>query len=414
MRRNARQGKANRLTPSAPESLEKRELMSSSGLYTSLPDLTIRGTAAPVAAYRGTMTVSVEIDNIGANTYPDFNQAQGAPSTADAPYAVVSVFMGTSPHWPTRAIKIAEFETPEVVQKSLVIEDVEIAIPPRTRRFMPLNSDKMYLFFRVDLPKNYALPDYDYTNNLDRRGVPVELIPNLPDLYAIGLDVPAVMQPGDVIRPTIQVTNLGAADPSEQGSFQVFLVASDDLTFGPGDVILYGPDGVDPRPWTLDSLPPLSAVPMARTVLGDATINTPANIVTLEADAPVVLPQLPSSYYIGVVVDPTNQIREISERRQAYDSAINPIALVSVDGAVPPANIVRDVEPTGSEFPIPPFGPISPLYRDFIAPITDPESEDPFGPALTIYQPTPVEMTPRLFKRDRQRALFGLMHQGRI
>src|SRR5438105_4542509 len=52
----------------APERLEGRELLSYSPLGFSLPDLTVTGRAAPIAAYGGPLAVEVDVRNLGASS----------------------------------------------------------------------------------------------------------------------------------------------------------------------------------------------------------------------------------------------------------------------------------------------------------------------------------------------------------
>ena len=169
------------------------------------------------------------------------------------------------------------------------------------------------------------------------------------------------MQPGDVIRPTVQVVNYGTVNPDTQGPFDVILVASDDQTYGPGDIVL--------ARTTVNSLTPLSAVPMANAILGDVNIDTPANVISLAANFDVTLPSVPENYYIGVVVDPENVIREISEVGRGPDPVLNPIRGVGPQlHAFPPAGRVMDPGDPGNVFPIPPFGPIPPPVTEIPTP----------------------------------------------
>ena len=57
-------------------------------------------------------------------------------------------------------------------------------------------------------------------------------------LRVTALDVPSVMQPGDTIAPTFQITNLGSASTASQGSVQVALVESTTPDFNLGSKII--------------------------------------------------------------------------------------------------------------------------------------------------------------------------------
>ncbi len=332
------------------ETLERRELLSWSPLYKSLPDLTVSGIAAPVAAYGQEMDVTVDVRNLGANTFPLYQQQRGAPSTADSPPATVVVYASSKPHFSNRSVvKVGSFEIPSIRENSLAQFTASITLPQASPK-LPAEGGTVFLYFRVNTSKR-PIPDFDPTNNLTRRGVPVQTAPALPDLFGYSLDTPPVMQAGDTIRPTVQVVNYGTVNPDTQGSFDVILVASDDQFYGPGDVVL--------ARTTVTSLAPLSSVPMANVVLGDVNIDTPINVTTLAANFDVVLPSTPSSYFIGVVVDPENTIQEISELGRGPDPILNPIKVVGPGlHAFPPAGPVMDAAPPDNLFPYPPFGPI--------------------------------------------------------
>ena len=359
------------------EALERRELLAWSGLYQSLPDLTIQGYAAPVAAYGGQITVNAVIDNLGANTFPSYNQSQTAVSTADAPPSQVTVYLGRSPHWPTRVIELGSFETPAIPQKTIVQVEQTLDVPERMQRFLPPSGGTAYLFFRVDLPEGYPLPDFDPTNNVQRKGVPVQIAPNLPDLYAISLEVPGTMQAGDAIQPTIKLANYGTANPADQGPFDVLLVASTDKNFGPGDRIL--------ERFTVRSVPSLADVPIqGQPILGDVNINDPVNIISLTSTSPITLPDRPELYNLGVIVDPDNQIREINEVGRPPSSQLNPIKRVGPrQHGLTPARVVGTPAPLGNRFPTPPFGAIDPPIV-----VDTPSREPAVGEVINV---TPIQ-----------------------
>lgn len=332
------------------EGLEVRELLSYSPLGFSLPDLTVTGVAAPVAAYQQTLTVSVDVRNLGASsTVEPLLLEPGAPSSADAPPSVVTVFLSRSPH-AGRAplVPVGTIAVPTVPQNSLVTVTQTLTMPPRLRS-LPANGGTLYAYFRID--QNQTIIEHDRRNNFTRTGVPVQVAVGLPDLYAVALDVPPVMQPGDVIAPLIRVGNFGTTNPSQQSAFEVDLVASTDTNFGPGDSVL--------QRFLVTNVPPLSSVPMRNAVLGDVNINVPGNFITLQSETPVKLPSTPGQYYIGVVVDPQNVIREISEVGRGPDPRLEPIRVVGPPSAyLPPAGVLSDPAPPGNVFPYPAFGPL--------------------------------------------------------
>jgi hypothetical protein len=338
---------------SGPEALEGRDLLSYTPLGFSLPDLTVTGQAAPVAAWGGQMAVTVTVRNIGASSMIEPLALQyGAVSSADAGPSTVAVYISRRPRFGPGAIKVGEISFPGIRQNSLAIETESITLPQQPPGFAG-NGGKFYVEFQVD--PTHAIQDFNRANNITRIGVPVEIAANLPDLFAIALDTPPVMQPGDTIQPNIKVANFGTANPSAQGSFEVDLVASTDTTFGPGDTVL--------SRFIVTSLPPLSLVPSTNTVLGDVNITNPLNVVTLEGQ-PVTLPVSSTGYFLGVIVDPQNNIREIHEIGQGPSSALSPIVKVGnpIPG-LPPAGVNSPPAPITNEFPVPAFGPVQSLLN---------------------------------------------------
>jgi hypothetical protein len=325
--------------------------MAWSPLWKSLPDLTVSGIAAPIAAYGQSLAVTVDVRNLGASTIPQYDQAATATSTASAPASQVIVYASRSARYNPRAlVEVGRFDVDPIAQNSLQSLTGSVTLPTNSSR-LPAAGGTVYMYFRI-VPTGSTLADADPTNNFSRVGVPVQTTLALPDLYGYALDVPSALQPGDSIQPTIQVVNYGATDPASQGSFLVYLVASEDETFGPGDIVLASS--------TVNSVPPLSAVPMANAVLGDVNINTPDNVITLTTSSPVVLPNTAAQYFLGVVVDPENSIREISEVGRGPDPAINPIVVVGPrQHGLPPAGILSESTDPDNVFPIPPGGPIT-------------------------------------------------------
>lgn len=361
-----------RVRPVAVEvqSLESRQLLAWSPLGFSLPDLTISGFGPPVAAYGEPFAVTVRVQNQGASSILEpLALEPNAISTADAPATKAAVFVSPSPRFGAGAIKIGEIDVPRITQNSWVEITATITMPDQLP-FRLSNGGTVYLYFRADAERTSL--DYDRTNNTTRQGVPVRIVPALPELLAIGIDTPTVMQPGDTIAPTIKVANNGAANPNQQvDSFQVVLVASTDTNFGPGDEVL--------ATFEVLSLPPLALVPMQRTVLGDVNVQDPINIITLNVIEPIVLPSAPGEYYIGVIVDPQNQVNEISEIGRGPDAALNTVRRVGppIPG-LPPAGVVQVPLPSpGAVFPFTPYTPTGRLPRLYEGLVDPPIIVDP-------------------------------------
>lgn len=331
------------------EALEPRELMAYSALGFSLPDLTVHGFAAPVAAYKGQLAVTVDVSNIGASSLIEpLALQQGSPSSADAGQSTVTVYISPTKHFSSRSVPIGTIPISGVAQNSVVQATALFNLPSRIRGFPPVGGT-FYVNFRVN--EDRAVVEENHRNNVQRIGVPVQTAVYLPDLYAIALNTPPVMQPGDFIAPVIKIANYGTADPGIQGSFNVDIVASTDQTFGPGDKVL--------TQFTVNSLSPLSFVPSENTVLGDVNVNDPINVLTLQSPN-VQLPTGSTSYFIGVIVDPDDKIREIHEVGRGTNSTLSPIRPVGPPIAgLPPAGVVSDPAPASNVFPFAPFGPIS-------------------------------------------------------
>lgn len=362
-RRSAASRGRRRSASFALDPLERRDLLAWSPLYASLPDLTVDGIAAPVAAYGQPIAVTVDVRNLGANTFPVYNQEQGAPTTADSPPGRVTVFASSRPRFSTRSVvQVGSFDIPSVKQNSLAQFTRAVTLP-RSRK-LPADGGTVYLYFRVETPVR-PTPDFDLTNNTTRVGVPVQTAPALPDLFGYALDVPPTMQPGDVISPTIQIVNYGTADPGAQGPFDVILVASEDQNFGPGDVVL--------ARTTVTSVAPLSLVPMKDVVLGDVNLFTPLNVETLAATSPITLPNTPDEYFLGVVVDPENRITELSEIGRGPDPVLNPVRRVGPPlHGMPPAGVATTPADPTLVFPYPPFGALDPPVVNIEPPTVDP------------------------------------------
>lgn len=375
VRRSRREDRRSRPVAVEVQALETRQLLAWSPLGFSLPDLTISGYGPPVAAYGEEIAVTIRVQNQGASSiYEPLALEPGSLSTADALPTKAAVFLSPSPRFGAGAIKIGEIDVPAIRQNSWVELTETVEMPARLP-FLPGSGGTVYLYFRADADRTSL--DYDRTNNTTLRGVPVQIQAPLPELVAIGIDVPTVMQPGDAIAPTIQIANYGTTNPDEQvEAFQVALVASTDPFFGPGDQVL--------ATYEVSSLPPLSVVPMQRAVLGNVNVEQPVNILSIHATEPVILPQFPGEYYIGVIVDPANQVREISEVAGAASSELNTLRRVGPPVAgLPPAGVVEDpLENPGAVFPFTPYtesGRLPRLYEGLIDP---PIIIDPFAAVL--------------------------------
>ena len=342
------------------EALEGRQLLSYSPLG-SLPDLTVTGQAGAIAAYGGPLTVTLDVRNLGAaSTIEPLNLQPGSTSTADAGPSHVGVYLLRTPHarpGGAGSVLIGEVPIPGVPQNSLVTVSQTLQMPAKPHRF-PGSGGNVYLAFRADdLGEG---DDLDRTNNTGPI-VPLTIEAALPDLTTIALDVPPTIQPGDTIAPSIKIANYGTVDTATQGPVTVLLVASTTTNFGPTDVIL--------GRYQIDDLPGLSQAPQRRTVLGDVNVDDPPNVITLDTttgDQPnVTLPTGLGNYFIGVIVDPLNTIRELHEIGSGPSSALQQVHRVSVVPGLPPAGIQSAPSPDTNLFPIPAYAPLLSL-NDFL------------------------------------------------
>jgi len=330
------------------EALEGRELLAFTSLGFSLPDLTVRGQAGPVAAYGGTVAVTVDVANLGASSLIEpLAMTPGAPSTADAPASTVEVLFSPRADG-RRAIRLGSIAVPPVPQNDVVRVTGEIALPAIRPRGFPDLGQTGFLFFDVD--RDVTFRDFDRTNNRSAVGAPVTIFTALPELEAIALEVPTTLNPGDAIAPSFRIANFGAADTIVQAPLLVQIVASQDRTFGPGDLVLAS--------FVIDNVAPLSDAPTKGPVLGDVTLDPPPNVVTILGPQ-LILPSLPTTYFLGLAVDPNNAILEISEIGRGPDPRLEQLRAVGPDTTgLPPAGILGPPGDPANVFPIPPFGPL--------------------------------------------------------
>jgi hypothetical protein len=343
----------------APEPLEGRQLLAYSALGASLPDLIVSGQAPPVAAYGGPLTVTVDVTNTGqASLVEPLALTPGAGSHADSAPTAVGVYLSRNPNRLTPgAFKLGEIATPAIRQGGTVTLTQTFVMPDQKPRNLPGDGGQLYVYFRAD--EHVQSIEMDRTNNVSRAPEPVEVAAALPELVAEALQVPAVMQPGDWIDPAIRIANLGTVPIGPQGPLIVQLVASTDLNYGPTDAIL--------ATFVIPDLAPLSTVPVSasyQTAIGEQrTIDEVNNELVINGPN-VQLPPGPAKYYLGVVVDPLNSIRELSEVGRGAQPGLELARDVGppIPG-LPPATPVGDPASALNIFPIPPFGPIASPFQ---------------------------------------------------
>ncbi|MCA1685713.1 MAG: hypothetical protein LC745_06940 [Planctomycetia bacterium] len=282
------------------ECLEERQLLAYSPLGTSLPQFAITGFASPAASWGGPLTVTVDISNVGSSTILEpLALAPGSVSSADAAASVVGVFASNNPQF-RGAVEVGTVDVPALAQNSFQRLTQTITLPNRPTGF-PGDGGRIYIAFETNATNTVF--QANTTHNVSKP-VRVAIEAPLPELRTVGLDLPPVMQPGDTVQPNIRITNIGTADTNLQGPVQVALVASTTRSFTSGSSIV----GL----YTVDNVPSISQTSTRGLALGDANQTPPANVVTVTGSI-VTLPATPRTYYLGVVIDPSNQLKELSK-----------------------------------------------------------------------------------------------------
>jgi hypothetical protein len=352
----------------ALEQLEERQVLSYSSLGYSLPDLQVSGQAAPVAAWGSAYQLTVVYQNTGASTIdeplslvPPLQVAVGpdgstvppyyVPSSADAAASQVGIYLAPRPHTLAGAIEIGTATAPTTSQNDIERFNVSLTLPQQPAGF---RAAGVY-YIRLVANQTHSVLESNFYNNVSAP-LPVRFISeSLPQLQATALDVPDTMQAGDTIAPTFQITNLGTANTDLQGPVQVALVASvtPDFSLGSSIVGLYTlPAGI---PGQSEAPVRNSARHHARLYGSNLNTNnvTPGNNVETFTGAAVTLPTSPSTYFLGVVIDPYNTIKQLS-------LPANRLELIHTVGpatsGLPPAGVVSTPPSPVPQFPNPPDG----------------------------------------------------------
>ncbi len=351
----------------ALEQLEGRQLLAYSSLGYSLPDLQISGLGGPVASWGGSYQVTVLLRNTGASTIteplslvPPLQVGVAAdgspvpsyyvPSSADAAASPIGIYLSTRPGTLAGAIQIGTATAP-ITQNNLERFNVSLTLPQQPSGF---RATGVY-YIRLVANANHSVLESNFSNNTSAP-IPVRFItPALPQLQATALDLPDSLQPGDTVAPTFQITNLGTANTNLQGPVQVALVASvtPDFNLGSSIVALYTlPSGI---PGQSDAPVRNSARHHAR-LFGSKIYNnnvTPAQNVETYTGAAATLPISPSTYYLGLVIDPYNTLNQLS-------LPANRLELIRTVGpatsGLPPAGVVTTPSSPVPQFPNPPDG----------------------------------------------------------
>ena len=353
----------------ALEQLEGRQLLSYSSLGYSLPDLQVSGLASPVATWGSTYTLTVVLKNTGASTIdeplslvPASEVAIGpdgspvppyyVPSSADAAASPLNIYLAPRPRSLAGAIKIGTTTAPPITQNDIEEFNVSLTLPSQPAGF---RTSGVYYIRLVANATNSVLESNFYDNV--SAPIPVRFVSlALPELQATALDVPDSLQPGDTIVPTFQITNLGTANTDTQGPVQVALVESVTPTFTLGSTIV--------ATYTLPSgIPGQSDAPVRNSarrhtrLFGSSTYNnnvTPNNnVVTFTAPTPVTLSTSPTTYYLGLVIDPNITLKQLSlpANRLELIHTVGPAS-----SGLPAAGVISTPLSPVPQFPNPPDG----------------------------------------------------------
>ena len=328
------------------DSLEGRQLMAYSAFGFSRPDLTVEGYAPPAASYGSTVSLVLDVRNLGASsireplaffdsratTDPTVTRYQ---STADAPANEIRVYLSPNPKFdPFNVISLGDISTPEIRQNSLVRLLQDASAPPNTLLTnvtpnvfntaptvtipaldtLPANfpdSGTLYLFFEID--PNRTLAEHDETNNRQRQGVPIQIVDAQGQFEAVGLDVARGMAPGDLIAPNLKIINYGTVDV-DPSPLTVDLVQSDDNQVDSSDTTI--------ATYQINSVQPVTTAPTKKIKRGLKNLDDPANVTTVLASTSnpvnptgpnVRLPNALRGYKFGAAVDPQNTVNELGE-----------------------------------------------------------------------------------------------------
>jgi hypothetical protein len=258
-------------------------------------------------------------------------------SQADAPDSTIKVFISPTPRSLKGAVTLGTIQAPPVSQNNLEQLTAALTLPSRPGGFQGPGG-KFYVWFLANAANSF--PEATHVNGLSKQAVPVQITSQpLPEIRAIGLNVPARMQPGDTIAPVIVLENFGTADTSLQAPVTVELVASVTRSFTLGSSIV--------GTYTVNNIPAVSETPTKGNykTFAKRILTPPQNVVAINSAA-VTLPTSPSRYYLGVVVDPQGKINQLSLPANSFQ-------VIHVVGPriphLPPAGVVSS--PNTEQFP---------------------------------------------------------------
>ncbi|QEH32890.1 hypothetical protein OJF2_13750 [Aquisphaera giovannonii] len=347
------------------EALEGRQLLAYSSLGYSLADLRVRGQAGSIATWGGTANVTITLQNIGASTInepqslappsevtsgPDGNVVPPGyvTSSADGGPSQVGIYLSTSRRSLAGALKIGTATFASIPQNDVTQSTVSITLPQHPVGFPTTGV----LYLRLVANEGGTVVESNTANNVSG-AIPIRFIyRNAPALRATSLGLPSTLSPGDTVAPTIQITNIGSA-AAAAGTVQVALVASTtpDFNLGSSIVGLYTVSSSIPGAYgNASSVAGFKHRRLFGSTLSSQNVNGSANTVTISGAA-VTLPTSPATYYLGVVIDPNNQLNQLSLPTNRLEQIVRVGPSTS---GLPPAGVVGSASTTS--FPNPPDG----------------------------------------------------------
>ena len=294
-----------------PELLEQREVMASSAMGFSLPNVAVGNYTSPLASWGQNYTFQLQAFNRGASSLPEPSaQFPYATSTADAD-TTASVYLVAGHGARQQRYLLDTIDLGTISQNSAygagTGAQFTVPLPATPPAGFPAAGGRFRILVVPTVSNQIRLPSL-YPNNGASYSVPVKIMPSLPQVEFMGSNLPKNLVPGQVILPEIQVANVGAANINTQGPLKVILVASTDRNYNPGDVIL--------NEYTVNDLSALNERPLAGGI-----DNLPAGMVqnlnlaanqSTATGAKITLP-LNSTYYVGFVIDPDRTLTQISD-----------------------------------------------------------------------------------------------------
>jgi len=338
----------------APERLEDRQLMAYSSLGFSLADLAVSGQSAPTTSWGGPLTVQVTLQNLGASTIVEPTSLVPAtqveigpdgavvpsyytPSQSDAPATTVGVFLVPRGRGLASGLKIGDIEAPYLTQNNIEQFESTLTLPERPAGFPESGAFTIRLVANADR----SVLESNYRNNISAPlNVTLTPTPATPAIRATAFELPDGLAPGDVVAPYLQIANLGAAPLTSNLEVAVVASTTPDFNLGSSVVSLYTIGG---------GVPGLSSLPLPnsarhgrgfRAFQRNNIITPRSNVITIQGDN-VTLPVSPSTYYLGVVVDPYNKLNlpnqpanrlELVRTVRANGGDLSPTGVVTTPG----------------------------------------------------------------------------------